>query len=435
MRSIGIVGAGQAGVVLAAALHRDGHQVTLYSDRTPEQYLAGRARPSACLFGDQVAYERKLGLDFWREQAPPITTARLDLGIAGRMVALSVNAPMRTPALAVDQRLKFAHGMRELALRGVRVVIETVTPQRLDEIAATHDLVVVTTGRQGPVGALFRPDRSRCSGAGPRRALFMMCLRDCGLDSGPQANELRFSFVPGVVEVFWIPFYDKDVGPCRNVLLEAVPGGPADRFAGVRGTGQAVAALRRVVRELLPWENEVLDPATPTSDQCWLTGAVSPTVREPVAVLPSGRHVLGLGDTVVLNDPIAGQGANNATRMARFFAQRITARGERPFDAAWLTEQFDQFWEYGRLVNEFSELLLEPLRDFQRDVMLAASRHPSIGTALFGGFEDPASVFPWFVDRRASKLFLAQHGVRPLDVLGTKLGVLGRVLSQRLPWA
>lgn len=52
MKKIAIVGAGQAGLLTGHALLRHGYGVTLFSDRTPEDFLA-RTRPTgtAARFG------------------------------------------------------------------------------------------------------------------------------------------------------------------------------------------------------------------------------------------------------------------------------------------------------------------------------------------------------------------------------------------------
>jgi len=426
--SIAVVGAGQAGLVLSAALLRAGWRVSLCSDRTPEELLAGRGRPTACLFGDQVEYEAELGLDFWPE-ASRMRRIHLDLCTGDRDAAFAVDAPLRKPALAVDQRLKFSRGLKELGARGASVSIGAVAEDGLEELAAAHDLVVVTAGTGS--GSLFEPDPVRCVHTEPQRKLFMMNIHGYDLAARPEHREGVFSFLPGTVEVFWVPFHDRDVGESRSVVLEAAPGGRADRFCGVTSADEGLAVLKEVVDELLPHESAFLRPSRPTNPVTWIKGEVLPVVRRPVGVLPSGRHVLGLGDAVVLNDPLTGQGANNATRMARFFAEELAAF-DGPYTPDWLTSRFDEWWERGRHTNEFTNRMLAPLTAAQKELILAASRHPGIAEQLWEGFNDPSSLSPWFFEAPAAREFLARCDVGRLDVLRYKLAVAARVVGRKL---
>lgn len=426
------MGAGQAGIVLSAELLRAGYQVSLYSDRTPEDYLADRGRPTACLFGDQVGRERALGLNFWDDEAPRVRGIHVDLCTDDRMIAFSAAAPFRDHGLAVDQRLKFSRGITEVADRGATVAIGDVSLDGLESLAEQHDLVVVTAGNRSFGKDLFKPDTDRSVYREPQRRLFMLNI--CGYDetASPGHEYAKFSFLPGVVEIFWVPFYDKDVGVAKSVVLEAIPGGPADRFGEVTTAEEGFDVLRELVHDYFPWEDDFLAGAKPTSPVTWIKGGLTPTVREPVGVLPSGRHVLGLGDAVILNDPIAGQGANNATRMAGFFAERIVERGNEPFDPRWLTAQFDAFWAQGKLVNDFSNALLEPLQGFQQDVLIASSRRPEIAARVFEGFNDPAGLAPWFYELAAARAFLAEYGIGRVELLRYKLAVARKVITHKL---
>ena len=61
MRRVAIVGSGQGGLQLGFGLLKYGYQVTLFSDRTADQWL-NHSRPNgtAFLFGRAVQYERDL---------------------------------------------------------------------------------------------------------------------------------------------------------------------------------------------------------------------------------------------------------------------------------------------------------------------------------------------------------------------------------------
>ncbi|HSQ14759.1 MAG TPA: FAD-dependent oxidoreductase, partial [Candidatus Binatia bacterium] len=62
MRKIAIVGAGQAGMVLAFGLLDKGYDVTVLESRTAEQIEHGPILSTAMVFDRQLDTERRLGL-------------------------------------------------------------------------------------------------------------------------------------------------------------------------------------------------------------------------------------------------------------------------------------------------------------------------------------------------------------------------------------
>jgi glycine/D-amino acid oxidase-like deaminating enzyme len=68
VRRIAIIGAGQAGLHLGFGLLRHGYEVTLWSDRRPEELLKGRAIATAFMFDRALSYERELELNLWDRQ-------------------------------------------------------------------------------------------------------------------------------------------------------------------------------------------------------------------------------------------------------------------------------------------------------------------------------------------------------------------------------
>src|SRR6204780_1537540 len=71
MRNIAIIGSGQAGLLAGHGPRHAGDRVTLYSDRTAEQWL-NESRPTgtAARFHISLEYERELGLNHWEKEAP-----------------------------------------------------------------------------------------------------------------------------------------------------------------------------------------------------------------------------------------------------------------------------------------------------------------------------------------------------------------------------
>ena len=71
MRRIAIVGSGQSGLQLGFGLLARGYNVTVYSDRTAEQWLKhSRPNGTAFIFDRALQCERELGLNYWEDPAP-----------------------------------------------------------------------------------------------------------------------------------------------------------------------------------------------------------------------------------------------------------------------------------------------------------------------------------------------------------------------------
>src|SRR6185295_8791882 len=107
----------------------------------------------------------------------------------------------------------------------------------------------------------------------------------------------------------------------------AIPGGPMDAWghAAPEEPEQWLAALVSVLDRHFPWEADRCRSVELTDAKATLGGSLVPVVRSRVGRLPSGRVVLGIGDAVVQNDPLVGQGANNAAKGATVVAAAIDA--------------------------------------------------------------------------------------------------------------
>ena len=115
-----------------------------------------------------------------------------------------------------------------------------------------------------------------------------------------------------------------------------------------------------------------------------------------------------MGDAVCLNDPITGQGSNNASKAAAIYLKRILDHGDRPFDQAWMQGTFDTFWDYAQWVVTWTNMLLQPPPPFVLEIMGTAGAVPELAHRMANGFDDPRDFFPWFADPNAAKAFLAE---------------------------
>ncbi|MBV8258791.1 MAG: flavin reductase [Actinobacteria bacterium] len=419
-RRIAIVGAGQSGLQLALGLAGDGHEVTLVTNQTAEQVLHGRVQSSQCMFESALETERALGLDFWSEECPPVEG--ISLTVPG---AFQWSARLDRPAQSVDQRLKLSGWLREYEARGGRLVVQEAGVDDLERLAREHELVIVATGR-GVLGGLFPRDPERSPYDAPQRALALTYVR--GLEPRREFSAVCFNLVPGVGEYFVFPALTTS-GPCEIMVFEGAPGGPMDCWDDVTTPAEHLARSLEILERFLPHERARANGVELTDPNGVLTGRVTPTVRQPVARLPSGAPVLAMADAVVLNDPITGQGSNNAAKCAEIYLERILAQDGAPFDERWMRQTFDHYWRgYAQWVVGWTNSLLAPPAPHVLRLLEAATEAPSLAATIANGFDDPRTFYPWWFDEREADRLIAAR--RAQDAQGVDLRELRNAFGQ-----
>ncbi|GGX69804.1 styrene monooxygenase/indole monooxygenase family protein [Streptomyces hiroshimensis] len=444
MRRIAVIGAGQAGLQLALGLRPDGtpggngtpgpdgppegngapgdngtpggpadhppepYDVTLYAARTPEEVRRGPVSSTQVMYGPALALERAAGLQLWEARAPRIASLGFAVADPQHSPAGGFGALLDEPAQSVDLRVKTAGWLELFEARGGRVAYGTVGPADLPGIAAAHDLTVVATGH-GPLAEVFARDARHSPYDRPQRTLAVCYVRGTRMPDGFGGPHVRVTPVGGLGEFFVMHGLTLD-GPCEIVLWEAVPGGPLDVWADRPGPAEVVERTLELLRGHLPGEYELCRGMEPTDAGAALTGALTPVVRRPVAEVAPGAYVLGLGDAVVLNDPISGQGSNSAARGAGHYLKAITGHGDEPFDRTWMLRTFAGHWEHARHVTAFTNMLLGPPPEHVQRILAAAARHPDVAHRYANGFADPAGFREWFTDADRADAYLAAVG-------------------------
>ncbi len=415
MRKIAIIGSGQAGLLAAHALLKAGYDVSLFSDRTADQWL-NESRPTgtAARFHISLEFERELGLNYWEKPAPKGEGVHLTFCPSKGNRLITLAGRLENYFLAIDLRLQSHRWMIDFAAQGGKLEIENVTVKRLDEIAAEHELTIVAAGR-AELCNLFERDAERSVYDKPQRNLTMIITTGGRMGfEGVPFLPVKFNFFAPFGESFYVPYFHKDHGPTWNMLMEAKPGGPLDKFGDVKSGEQAVETYKQVMKEVIPWDYAWAKDMSLADRNGWLVGRLAPTVRKPVGRLPSGRLVTPLGDTAMALDPIGGQGANNGNKMARNLVESIVARQDRPFGAEWMTATFERFYRrHGEPTYTFNNLLLEPITNAGKQLLIAqygsngearnSSGKQRIADAFIENFNDPIGLTPAFMDARKAR--------------------------------
>jgi hypothetical protein len=402
MKSIGIVGAGQSGLQLAIGLRQAGYPVVLLSAQTPEEIRNGRVTSSQCMFGTALEHERRLGLDLWDDRCPAIEGIEFAVAAGGAQPALRWEARLEKPARSVDQRLKMPELMERFRALGGELRIQEVHLSDLEALTRECALVVVSAGK-GAIANIFERDAVRSEHDRPMRALALTYVKGLVPRSGSAA--VCFNLIPGVGEYFVFPALTTS-GPCEIMVFEGVPGGPMDCWGDVRTPEHHLETSLGILKRFVPWEFERATSASLTDTQGILAGRFPPTVRHPLARLPSGAVVLGMGDVVCLNDPITGQGSNNASKCAAVYLQRILERGTDAYDTEWMRETFETYWRYARYVTQWTNMMLLPPPEHMLQLLQSGQTRPEVAHWFVNGFDHPPALFPHIADAAAAQRFL-----------------------------
>jgi Styrene monooxygenase A putative substrate binding domain len=405
-RKITIAGGGQAGLQLACGLLQKGYEVKVVQNRTAEDIRSGKVMSSQCMFGEALANEREIGLDFWAKECPTVDSINFTVPApdGSGSKAVDWNGKLDRPAQSVDQRTKYPVWMAEVERRGGTIEIKEATVADLEAYAASSDLTIVAAGK-GEVTKLFERDAEKSPFDKPQRALALTYVN--GMTPRPDHSAVNFNLIPTVGEYFVFPALTNS-GPCDIMVLEGIPGGPMDCWKDVDSPQKHLERSKWILDTFLPWEAERCRHVELTDANGILSGAFAPTVRKPIGKLPSGRLVLGLADAVVLNDPITGQGSNNASKAAKFYMDSILAHGDQPFDAAFMQATFDRYWDYAQYATGWTNALLQPPPPHVLNIMGSAQAYPALARRIANGFDDPRDFFPWFAVPEEADKYLEQ---------------------------
>lgn len=406
-RKVSIVGAGQSGLQLGLGLVKKGYDVTIYSNRTPEQIKYGKVMSSQCMFDMALENERELGINYWENTCPPVE----GLGVTvphpeqpGEKL-FTFAGKLEKNAYAVDQRIKMPFWMEKFEELGGKIIIKDVDENDLEDITAQSDLTILAAGK-GSIVQMFERDAEKSMYDKPMRALALTYVK--GMTPNTPFSKVAFNLIPGVGEYFVFPSETIN-GPCEIMVLEGIVDGPMDCWQDVKTPEEHLAKSLEILKTYLPWEYERCKNVELTDDNGILAGRFAPTIRKPIATLPSGRKVFGIADVVVVNDPITGQGSNNASKCTKIYYDSILERGDQPFDEAWMNDTFNEYWENIKDVALWTNTLLGPPPPHILKFLGAAAGSQKLADLFANNFNDPRQFFPWWLDTAKTDEVIAEN--------------------------
>ncbi|WP_288386158.1 styrene monooxygenase/indole monooxygenase family protein [uncultured Acinetobacter sp.] len=403
MRNVAIVGAGQSGLQLGLSLLETGYTVTIVTNRTADEIRQGKVMSSQCMFHTALQTERDVGLNFWEEQCPAVegigfTLVNPETGDA----AFSWSARLERYAQSVDQRVKMPYWIEEFERRGGKLIIQDVGINELEQLTAEYELVLLAAGK-GEVVKQFERDAQRSTFDKPQRALALTYVK--GMKPISPYSRVTFNVIPGVGEYFCFPALTVN-GPCEIMVFEGIPEGPMDCWQDAKTPEQHLQMSKDILNTYLPWEAERCSEIELTDAGGYLSGRFAPSVRKPILTLPSGRKVFGMADALVVNDPITGQGSNNAAKCSKIYFDAILARDSQEFSSEWMQQTFESYWNYAETVVAWTNSLLVPPEPQMIDVLAAASQNQAIASTIANNFDDPRQFAPWWFDQSAAQRFI-----------------------------
>ncbi len=396
MRSIAIIGAGQSGLLLAFALKLNNYDVVLFNNKSADEIRDGFITSSQVVFDSALKVERLWGTNLWEKSCPQNYSISFSLRAPDSLQkAIEWKGLTKKPFQSVDQRLKFSTLLNKFEDLGGKVVIKDIQLCDLQKIAEDFELTILSTGKN-EIKDIFQRDDHRSSFTAPARTLACMYVK--GMIPQDDNPGVRANIIPGIGEYFTTPGLTLS-GNCEMMLFEAIPKGPFDVFSKHDSPEEILSSGLTLLKKHIPWEAEKCKNIELTDSKAVLVGSFTPVVKKPVASISPNNFILGMGDVVVLNDPIAGQGANNAIKCAEVYLKNILKQEKKAFDSRWMNETFEEYWtEYAEPATRWSNLLLSPPPPHIIDLLAFASHSPPTAEKLANAFDSPASLFPWIED-------------------------------------
>jgi 2-polyprenyl-6-methoxyphenol hydroxylase-like FAD-dependent oxidoreductase len=320
-KRIGIIGAGTAGLHLGLYLLSEGVEVTIYTDRRPEEHRTMRLLNTVAHHHVTVEREDALRCNHWPSD---------QFGYKGHYYSIGGPQPLNfygelvKPSRAIDYRIYQPRLMQDFLKRGGNIEYGQIAHEDLGGIADKFDLLVVCTGK-GPFGQMFKHQPEHSPFDRPQRALCVGLFKGI---SDPETRAVTMYFSPGAGEMIEIPTLSFG-GMVNALVIENHIGGDLEILAKAKYEDDPSGFIKLLLEKLRQHyptcaeriDEKEFDLAEGPMDM--LQGGVTPTVRNSHVFMDNGKLIIALGDVQSIVDPVLGQGANMASYAALILGEQI----------------------------------------------------------------------------------------------------------------
>ncbi len=350
---------------------------------------------SQAIFDEALSIERELNLNFWDSECPK--NSSISFSIINENKIIQWTGYTKKFYQAVDQRLKFSRWIRKFLTDGGNIITKSLSIEDLNILSRKNDLVIIATGKD-KLGDIFEINNKETVFSKPQRKMALIYVHGIDIDDtdGVSAN-----IIPELGEYFIMPGLSTN-GPCHMMLFEGKPNTEMDCWDEIKSPTEILKIAKKLLKKHLPEEYEKAKFCEIADENSYLTGSLCPKIRYPF--FKENQKVVGLGDAIILNDPISGQGANIATRSAKIYAKNIINNTQGFFDKEWICNTFNEVWKYAKLSKMWSNMLLSAPT---QPVLLAlsfAQNNQKFANNLAEGFNNLELIFPWILSEESTNL-------------------------------
>ena len=195
------------------------------------------------------------------------------------------------------------------------------------------------------------------------------------------------------------------------MVFEGVPGGPMDCWGDVTTPEEHLAKIEWILETFLPWEAERCRDVELTDDNGILAGRFPPTVRKPVgAAARRARSCSGWPTPSSSTTRSPARARTTRPSAPAVLPRRASStHGDGPYDAGFMEQTFERYWDYAQYVTDWTNALLGAAAAARAGAARRRQRPASRSRTRFvNGFDDPRDFFEWFMDPEDAGRYLAR---------------------------